>query len=258
LGSKQYDYIIADKTLIPADEQSNYIEKIIYLPNCYQPNDSKKIISTIKTSKTENNIPLDSFVFCSFNNTYKILPETFIVWLKILKCKSNSVLWLIDDNITAVNNLKKFTLDYGVNPERLIFAKRKDLPTHLERHVHADLFLDTFPYNAHTTASDSLWAGLPVLTCAGKSFASRVSASLLTSCGLPNFITNSSAEFEYKAIEFANNPEIVKSTKNFLKINNKISPLFNSKLFTINLEEAYRAVYKNYLNGISTNNIYID
>jgi predicted O-linked N-acetylglucosamine transferase (SPINDLY family) len=260
LGSKVYDYIIADKILIPEDEHANYIEKIIYLPNCYQPNDSKKIISTIKSTKAENNIPLDSFVFCSFNNTYKILPETFIVWLKILKSKSNSVLWLIDDNITAVNNLKKFTLDYGLNPARLIFAKRTDLPTHLERHVHADLFLDTFPYNAHTTASDSLWAGLPVLTCAGKSFASRVSASLLTSCGLANFITNSFADFECKAIELSNNPEIVRNAKDFLNINinNKKIPLFNSKLFTMNLEKAYLAVYKNYLNGMSPYNIYID
>jgi predicted O-linked N-acetylglucosamine transferase (SPINDLY family) len=258
LGSNEYDYIIADKIIIPEEEHVNYIEKIIYLPNCYQPNDSKKIISNIKTTKAEYGIPLDSFVFCSFNNSYKILPETFIVWLKILKSKLNSVLWLIDDNITAVNNLKRFTLDYGLNPERVIFAKRTDLPTHLERHVHADLFLDTFPYNAHTTASDSLWAGLPVLTCAGQSFASRVSASLLTSCGLPNFITNSFAEFEYKAIELSHNPQIVKNAKDFLKNNINKSPLFNSKLFTMNLEKAYLAVYVNYLNGMSPNHIYID
>jgi len=258
LGSKNYDYIIADKILIPEEEHSNFTEKIIYLPNCYQPNDSNKIISNIKTTKADHNLPLDSFVFCSFNNSFKILPETFIIWLNILKNKSNSVLWLIDDNITAVNNLRRFTLDYGVNPERVIFAKRTDLPTHLERHLHADLFLDTFPYNAHTTASDSLWTGLPVLTCSGRSFASRVSASLLNSCGLTNFITYSFEDFENKAIELANNPEIIKKAKEFLKINNKKSTLFNSNLFTMNLEKAYLAVYKNYLNGTPPNNFYID
>jgi predicted O-linked N-acetylglucosamine transferase (SPINDLY family) len=258
LGSDVYDYIIADKIIIPTDQQINYIEKIIYLPNCYQPNDSKRIISNIKTTKSDHNIPLDSFVFCSFNNTYKILPEIFIVWLKILKAKSNSVLWLIDDNFTAVNNLKRFASDYGISPERVIFAKRTDLPTHLERHIHADLFLDTFPYNAHTTASDSLWAGLPVLTCSGQSFASRVSASLLTSCGLPNFITNSFIDFEYKAIEFSNNPKIINQAKYFLKNNNTKSALFNSKLYTLNLEKAYLVVYENYLNKLKPDHLYIE
>ncbi len=258
LGSKLYDYIIADKIIIPEEEQLNYIEKIIYLPNCYQPNDSKKIISKIKTTKAQHNIPPDSFVFCSFNNTYKILPDTFIAWLKILKRKSNSVLWLIDDNIHAVNNLKKFASDNGLNPDRLIFAKRTDLQTHLERHIHADLFLDTFPYNAHTTASDSLWTGLPILTCTGKSFASRVTASLLTSCGLPNFITNSFADFEYKAIELSNNPHLIRIAKNFLKTNLNKSPLFNSVLFAANLEKAYLAAYNRYINGIPANHIYIE
>ena len=140
----------------------------------------------------------------------------------------------------------------------MIFAKRTDLSTHLERHLHADLFLDTFPYNAHTTASDSLWAGLPILTCSGRSFASRVSASLLNSCGLSNFTTYSFADYENKAIELANNPEIIKNAKDFLKNNNKKSPLFNSNLFTMNLEKAYLAVYKNYLNGIPPNNLFID
>lgn len=258
LGSKVYDYIIADKKLINEKDHEFYTEKIIYLPDCYQPNDSKKLISNIRTSKTDHNIPLDAFVFCSFNNTFKILPETFIIWLNILKNKSNSVLWLIDDNITAVNNLKRFTLEFGLNPDRLIFAKRTDLPTHLERHSHADLFLDTFPYNAHTTASDSLWAGLPVLTCSGKSFASRVSASLLTSCGLPNFVTHSFVDYEYKAIELANNTEMIAKAKDFLKINNKKSPLFNSNLFTMNLEKAYSNIFKNYIYGLPPNHIYID
>jgi len=258
LGSKVYDYIIADKVLIPENLQSNYIEKIIYLPNSYQPNDSKRIISLNKTTKKEHNLPTDSFIFCSFNNTFKILPETFIVWLNILKKNTNSILWLINDNNFAVENLKKFAFKYKVNPQRLIFAKRTKLSQHLERHEHADLFLDTFPYNAHTTASDSLWAGLPVLTYAGQSFASRVSASLLTSSGLPEFITHSYTDYENKAIEFSKNTNLINKTKDYLKENKLKNTLFNSNLYTKNLEKAYVHIYENYLNGLQPEHIYIE
>ena len=152
MGSKLYDYIIADRVLVSECEINNYLEKIIFLPNCYQPNDSKKIISDCKKTKRDFNLPLNSFVFCSFNNTYKIQPDLFKIWLNILIRKPDSVLWLIDDNPTAVLNLKNFAACNRVNPDRIIFARRTNLSEHLARHKHADLFLDTFPYNAHTCA----------------------------------------------------------------------------------------------------------
>ncbi len=258
MGSKLYDYIIADKVLISENEFDNYSEKIIFLPNCYQPNDSNKIISDCKTTKEDFNLPLNSFVFCSFNNTYKIQPDLFKIWLNILIKKPNSVLWLIDDNPIAVLNLKNFAAKNKVNPDRLIFAKRTNLSEHLARHKHADLFLDTFPYNAHTTASDSLWSGLPVLTCKGNSFASRVAASLLSSCGLSDFITNTFNEYESKAIELSNNPELILKAKNHINLNKFILPLFDAKLYVKNIETAYTLIYENYLNGVLPNHIYID
>lgn len=258
MGSELYDYIIADKVLISENEFDNYSEKIILLPNCYQPNDSNKIISDSKTTKGDFNLPLDSFVFCSFNNTYKIQPDLFKIWMNILFKKPNSVLWLIDDNPIAVSNLKNFADKNRVNPDRIIFAKRTILSEHLARHKHADLFLDTFPYNAHTTASDSLWAGLPVLTCKGNSFASRVAASLLNSCGLSDFITNTFDEYESRAIELSNNPELILKAKNHLNLNKFILPLFDAKLYVKNIETAYTLIYENYLNGISPNHIYVD
>jgi predicted O-linked N-acetylglucosamine transferase (SPINDLY family) len=178
--------------------------------------------------------------------------------MNILFKKPNSVLWLIDDNPIAVSNLKNFADKNRVNPDRIIFAKRTNLSEHLARHKHADLFLDTFPYNAHTTASDSLWAGLPVLTCKGNSFASRVAASLLNSCGLSDFITNTFDEYESKAIELSNNPELILKAKNHLNLNKFILPLFDAKLYVKNIETAYTLIYENYLNGISPNHIYVD
>jgi predicted O-linked N-acetylglucosamine transferase (SPINDLY family) len=257
MANSAYDYIIADKIVIPEIQKDNFTEKVIYLPNCYQANDSKKIISSIEITKEEHGLPLDSFVFCSFNNTYKISPEIFLIWLNILKNQPKSVLWLINDNPLAVKNLQKFTEDQGVDPKRLIFAPRTNLSDHLARHKFADLFLDTFPYNAHTTASDALWAGLPVLTLKGESFASRVSASLLTSSGLTLFISDSLVEYENKAIYFSNNPDLIKNAKHHLLINNINNPLFNSSLFTKNLENAYKIIYKNYLTKLSPNHIYV-
>lgn len=258
LGSKIYDYIIADKILISGNDVNNYAEKVIFLPNCYQPNDSKRIISKNKKSKEEFNLPSDSFVFCSFNNTYKIQPDLFKIWLNILNKKSNSVLWLINDNSIAVQNLKNFAASNSVNPERIIFAERTNLSDHLARHVHADLFLDTFPYNAHTTASDSLWSGLPVLTCKGNSFASRVAASLLNSCGLFEFITTSFFDYEKKAILLANNPKLIQDSKNHLINNKSTLTLFDSKLYVKNIETAYSLIYEDYLKGKSPNHIYVN
>ena len=181
IGSTYIDYILCDQTVVPSQSKKFYNEKIIYLPNSYQANDTKRKISEKKFLREELSLPKESFVFCCFNSNYKITPNMFDVWAILLKKIDNSVLWLIEDNPEATENLKKEAKIRNIDASRLIFAKRMKLEDHLARHKNADLFLDTLPCNAHTTASDSLWAGLPVLTCLGKAFPGRVAASLLGS-----------------------------------------------------------------------------
>jgi predicted O-linked N-acetylglucosamine transferase (SPINDLY family) len=234
-----------------------YSEKIIFLPSTYQPNDSKKAISSNNLKKQDHGLPENAFVFCCFNNTYKILPEIFDIWLNILKAVPNSVLWLIKDNNIAVSNLRMHAEINGVSSDRLIFANRLKLDEHLARHKFADLFLDTFPYNAHTTASDALWAGLPVLTCQGNSFASRVASSLLAAVNLSNFITNSLCEYQLIAINLAKNKKIIDDAKISLEKNKMKYPLFNSVSFTYALENAYIQMYSRYMNNDKPTNIYI-
>ena len=182
-------------------------------------------------SRQELGLPKDGFVFCCFNNNYKIVPETFDSWMRVLKATGGSVLWLLEDNPTAARNLRKEAQIRGVDPERLVFAARMKLDEHLARHRVADLFIDTLPCNAHTTASDALWAGLPVLTQMGQSFAARVAASLLNAMDLPELITNTREEYEAGAIELANNPLRLSEIKKKLEQNRETSPLFNGKLF---------------------------
>ena len=240
------DYIIADKTLISPELQSCYSEKVIYLPDSYQVNDRKRLISERQFTKQELGLPEGSFVFCCFNNNYKILPATFEGWIRILRAVEGSVLWLLQDNSWAVENLKKEAEKQGVAPDRLVFAERLPLPEHLARHRQADLFLDTFPCNAHTTTSDALWAGLPVLTLMGRSFASRVAASLLNAIGLPQLITFTQKEYEALAIELATNPKKLVDIKLKLARNRLNAPLFDTPLFTKNLEAAYIKMMEQY------------
>ena len=200
MSADYMDYLIADKTLIPQEFQQAYSEKIIYLPNSYQVNDRKRVISDKTFTRAELGLPEQGFVFCSFNNNYKILPATFDCWMRILKAVEGSVLWLYEDNAAAAHHLRQEAEKRGVNPSRLVFAKNRPLAEHLARHRLADLFIDAFPCNAHTTASDALWAGLPVLTLMGNSFASRVAASLLNAIGLPELIATTSQAYEALAI----------------------------------------------------------
>jgi len=239
MGSIFYDFIIADKIVVPHDEQTNYSEKLVYIPNSYQINDSKRIISDRVFTRKELGLPERGFVYCCFNNNYKILPNVFNIWMRILKAVDGSILWLLEDNRYAADNLRKEAEARGVNSERLVFAPRMKLDDHLARHKLADLFIDTLPYNAHTTASDALWAGLPVLTCEGKSFASRVAASLLYSIGLPELVTENLEEYELKAIELAQNPTLLVSIKNQLIKNRNAAPLFDSKMYTKDVESIY-------------------
>ena len=253
LGADYMDYIIADKTLISPEIQSCYSEKVIYLPNSYQVNDRRRLISDREITRQELGLPEHGFVFCCFNNNYKILPATFEGWMRILKAVEGSVLWLFQDNSWVVENLKKEAEKQGVAPDRLVFAERLPLPEHLARHRQADLFLDTFPCNAHTTTSDALWAGLPVLTLMGQSFASRVAASLLNAVGLPELITSTQEEYE----AFAMNPNKLADIKLKLANNCMTTPLFDTPLFTKNLEAAYIEMYRRYQVGLEPDNITI-
>jgi protein O-GlcNAc transferase len=258
MGADYFDYIVADKTLIPLESQSCYSEKVIYLPNSYQVNDRKRLISDKKFTRQELGLPENGFVFCCFNNNYKILPTTFEGWMRILKVVEGSVLWLFQDNSWVAENLKKEAEKQGIAAYRLVFAERLPLPEHLARHRQADLFLDTFPYNAHTTTSDALWAGLPVLTLMGGSFASRVAASLLNAVGLPEFITITQDEYESLAIELAKSPQKLASIKQKLANNRLTSPLFDTPLFTKNLEAAYFNIMGRHQTDMKPDHIFID
>ena len=258
MGADYIDYIIADKTLIPLDAQSSYTEKVVYLPNSYQVNDRKRLISDRQFTRHELGLPENEFVFCCFNNNFKILPVTFTSWMRILKAVEGSVLWLLQDNPWAVENLKKEAQKQGVDAQRLVFAERIPLPDHLARHRQADLFLDTLPYNAHTTASDALWAGLPVLTLMGNTFPGRVGASLLKAIDLPELITNTQEEYEAMAIELAMNPQKLRDIKLKLARNRLATPLFDTPLFTKNLETIYIKMMERYQADLQPDHITIN
>tara|TARA_B110000971_G_scaffold124691_1_gene127643 strand:+ start:5185 stop:7281 length:2097 start_codon:yes stop_codon:yes gene_type:complete len=251
LGAKYYDYIIADKVVIPPLYKKYYTEKVVYLPDTYFVNPSNRKIFDKVPTKKEFSLPETGFIFCCFNKNYKILPATFKIWMNILLQVEGSVLWLSNMNLTAQNNLRKEAEKKGVKGSRLIFADHlSNHDNHLARYQLADLFLDTFPYNAHTTALDALWSGLPLLTCTGKTFTSRVAASLLKAINMSELITHFSKDFESKAIEIASCPIKFEEIKNKL-INNKYKePLFNGDIFKDNFEAALKKMYLNYKLGL--------
>jgi predicted O-linked N-acetylglucosamine transferase (SPINDLY family) len=249
IGIGYMDYIIADKVVIPEDSKKHYVEKIVYLPNSYQANDDLRKVSNKQFSRAQFGLPRDAFVFACFNNTYKITPAMFDSWMRILSLTRDSVLWLLADNLIARDNLIKEAVIRGIESSRLVFANRLPNSEHLARHNLADLFLDTLPYNAHTTCSDSLWAGLPVLTLMGHTFPGRVSASLLSALGLPELITKTQNEYETLAIELAKNPHKLAEIK-FKLANNRLTfPLFGTPLFIKNLETVYMKMHERYLEG---------
>ena len=245
MGAEYYDYLLADKSIIPDELKKFYSEKIAYLPS-YQVNDRKRIISERQFRREELGLPETSFVFCCFNSNYKILPSTFDSWMRILNAVEGSVLFLYADNEWAKANLIDESSLRGFDSTRLVFGGRIPKEEYLARYRVCDLFLDTFPYNAGTTASDALWAGLPVLTLMGESFASRVAASLLSAIGLPEMITKTQEEYETLAIELAMNSQKLKNIKLKLANNRLTTPLFDTPLFTKNLEAAYINMYERY------------
>ena len=257
IGAEYMDYLIADLTLIPQRSQQYYSEKIVYLPNSYQVNDSRRKIGEKVFTREELGLPDSGFVFCCFNNNYKITPGTFDRWMRILKQVDESVLWLIEDNPTAAVNLRKEAEKRGVQSQRLVFANRMPNADHLARHRAADLFIDTLPCNAHTTASDALWAGLPVLTCTGEAFASRVAASLLTAIDLPELITTTLDDYETLAVHLATHPERLETIRKKLDRHRLTTPLFDSQLFTKHVEDAYQQMMERYHEDLAPDHIYI-
>lgn len=258
IGCEGWDYFIADKISVPEVEKENFSENIIFLPDTFQPNDDTKEISESDFIRSDFDLPENSFVFCCSNNLYKIAPEVFDIWMRLLSQVPRSVLWLFTENKLAKANLRKEALLRGVEPNRLVFGKRMPkLADHLARYRLADLFLDTFPYNAHTTASDALWAGLPVLTCAGRSFVSRVAASLLAAIGLPELITCNHQDYEALAVRLATNPDELQAIQRKLLVNRVTAPLFNTELYTRNLERAYQVVFNRHAAGLPPDHIYL-
>jgi len=257
MGAPYMDYIVADPILIPQQSQEFYVEKIAYLPDTYQPNDRKRQIASKQFTKSELGLPEQGFVFCCFNNNFKINPQVFDCWATILKQVPGSVLWLLEDNALAKDNLQKEALARGIAPERLVFAGRLETSEHLARHALADLFLDTFPYNAHTTASDALWAGLPVLTVIGQSFAARVAASLLNAMDLPELITQNQQEYEALAVEQATHPEKLAQIKQKIQDHRLTKPLFDTPRYTQNIEAAYTQMYERYQADLPPDHLYI-
>ncbi len=247
-GSKCIDYLIADKIVIPKKFQKFYSEKIIYLPDTYQPNEEIKKLSFDHKSKSSVGLPENKFIFCCFNAHQKINLKVFKVWMRILKERENSILWLLKDNELSENNLKREADNLGVDPERLVFAKKLEIDQHLSRLKFADLFLDTYPYGAHTTCSNALRMCLPVITLAGDSFASRVSASLLNSINLNELITNDLKSYEKLALNISNDKKLLNEIKNKIKLYSTKKNLFKPDIFTKNLEKSYKMIYENYLN----------
>ena len=249
LGTDYIDYIVADPVVIPDHMRRHYSEQIMYLPNTYQPNDDKRTISDKVIAREDMGLPNSAFVFCCFNNNYKISSLEFDIWMRLLSKVEGSVLWLLKSNKWAEQNLKQQAETRGVSAERIIFAERLPQAEHLARHRLADLFLDTFNYNAHTTASDALWAGLPVVTKSGQGFAARVAGSLLNAIGLPELVTTTEKDYENLVLQLATNPTKLAKVKETLAANRLTQPLFNTELYTKHLENGYQQAYQYYFDN---------
>lgn len=250
-GANYMDYIIVDKVIAPVEEQQYFTEKFIYMPNCYQVNDDEQPISTQVLTKQQYGLPEDKFIYCSFNNTYKIEPVIFATWMSILKTVPNSVLWLLSATPEDDAALRAHAIEQGVSGDRIIFAGRESKDKHLRRLQLSDLFLDTYIVGAHTTASDSLWAGVPILTCTGNRFVSRVCTSLLLTQGLTELVTQELEEYQQKAIDYGQHPEKIVKLKQKIADSNKTKPLFKTEAYAKDLTKVFRLVWKRYCEGTS-------
>jgi predicted O-linked N-acetylglucosamine transferase (SPINDLY family) len=257
MGTDYYDYLIADPIMIPKENQKYYAEKIVYLPS-FQVNDSTELPPEFTLSRKDVGLPDKGFVFCCFNNTYKFTPKTFDSWARILKAVKDSVFIIYTNNELSKTNLTKEIRKRGVELDRLIFADSISRPQYLARYRVADLFLDTQPYNAGTTASDALKMGLPMITLIGKAYQARMGASIVNALNLPELITHTPEEYESLAIELATNPDKLKTIKDKLAKNISTAPLYDTKLFTKNLESAYTQMYERYHQGLKPDHIYVE
>ena len=255
MGAPYIDYAIVDRTVVPESHYGDYTEKIVTMPACYQVNDARRPRPEAATSRVDAGLPAQGFVYCCFNNDFKLTPGMFDLWMRILRDVEGSVLWLMQDNAWAAANLRKEARARGVDPGRLVFARRVPLAQHLARHRLADLFLDTLPYNAHTTASDALWMGLPVLTCVGATFAGRVAASLLGAVGMPELVVTSRDDYAARAVALARDPQSLDAIRRKLASNLSTAPLFDATAFARHLEAAYRAMHARYRAGLPPDHI---
>jgi predicted O-linked N-acetylglucosamine transferase (SPINDLY family) len=251
MGAGYIDYIVADRTVIPPHRRACYEERVVYLPDTYQVNDSTRPLPARTPTRSEVGLPAEGFVFCSFNQTYKITPCVFDAWMRLLNALEGSVLWLFSDDAATMRNLRQAAADRGVAPGRLVFAAYALPDDHLARYGVADLFLDTSPYCAHTTASDALWVGLPVVTCPGETFASRVAASLLHAIGVHELVAGSLAEYEQLALTLARDRGRLAALRARIIANRRTHPLFDTTRFARHLEAAYRTMHEIALRGES-------
>jgi protein O-GlcNAc transferase len=249
MGASFIDYILADPIVAPSGSEAFFSEKIVRLPNCYQANDRQRPIADETPTRAQAGLPVKGFVFACFNNNWKITPPVFDIWMRLLHAVEGSVLWLLASEPSAEANLRAAAFARGVDPGRLVFAERKAPADHLARHRLADLFLDTSPYNAHTTASDALWVGLPLITFPGQAFASRVAASLLTAIGLPELIAQNAAAYEAMALKLAQEPELLAAAREQLAENRMTTALFDSPRHARGIEAAYRTMVERYERG---------
>jgi protein O-GlcNAc transferase len=257
MGAPFIDHLIADRIVIPEHHREFYSENVVFMPNSYQINDSRRPIADTRFSRAELGLPPEGFVFCCFNNAYKITPDVFDCWMRILKRVPHSVLWLLESNATATGNLRKEAAAREVDAARLIFARHMPSPDHLARHRAADLCLDTLPYNAHTTASDALWAGKPILTCIGETFAGRVAASLLYALRLPELVTTTLRDYEELAVELATRPEKLAAIHHKLADNRDTTSLFDTKRFTKHIETAFSELNERYRAGLMPSDLFV-
>jgi predicted O-linked N-acetylglucosamine transferase (SPINDLY family) len=250
MGATHIDYVLADGIVAPRDSRSDFDEAVVHLPGCFMPTDSVRRIAHHAPTRAEAGLPAEGFVFCSFNNSYKFSPDMFALWMRLLKAIPSSVLWLSYTNDTAARNLEREAEASGVPRERLAFAPFiASSADHLARLSLADLFLDTRPYNAHSSAADALWAGVPVLTSPGSTFAGRVAASLVHAAGLPEMVADSLESYEALALELAQSPAMLEHLKARLKRGRRSQPLFDTARFTRNLESAYLTMWDRYQKG---------
>lgn len=248
-GSRAIDYAVVDHYVVPPDQRPCFSEELVYLPNSYQPNDSARKAFSPRPSRRDCGLAQAGFVFCCFNASYKITPRVFDTWMRLLRAVKGSMLWLLDSNALATANLKREAKARGILVRRLVFAPESPNRYHLARLALADLYLDTFPYNSHTLASDALWAGCPILSCSGETFASRVAGSLLHAVGQPELVCTSLEEYERLALELARDAARLRAIRRRIQSARRSSPLFDSRSFTRSLEAAFETMWGKFRRG---------